>query len=417
MRTIAVVNQKGGCGKTITSINLSAFLAAAGRRVLLVDMDPQGHSTLGLTPGGLPDARTTYDVFLRGKGHSRTRLPDITRRVGENLDLAPADIRLSAIPESLVGVPGRGNILAEEFAGLADRYDYLIVDCPPTVGLLTFNALMACDEAIVPMEPSFFSLHGIGKLFETFQVLERQTGHHISARVLITQYAGRSSFVKAVVQDVRTHLAGEHYATIIRHSIKLAEAASHGLPVTKYAVLSAGFQDYQALAGEVLREERGPAVVASAPVVTRNGVRFAVEAPGALRVQLAGDFNGWTAEGNDMMPTGDLWTITVALAPGRYRYRFVIDGRWCSDPLNPEVEPTPFGGDDSVVVIADDTVVARTDSSVGTDDGSAVETDDGSVVATDDRSLSAPDDDSVVATNDAGSPSVANPPAGYDGIA
>src|SRR5262249_15305201 len=188
MRTIAVVNQKGGCGKTITSINLAAFLALAGRRTLLVDMDPQGHSTLGLSPGQVAPARTMYDVFRATNGGPEILLPDVIRQVSDNFDLAPADIRLSAIPEALAGVPGRERVLAHAVVGLTDRYDYVIVDSPPNIGLLTFNALVACWEAVIPMDPSFFSLHGIGKLFETFQVLEDTTGHQITPRVLVTLY-------------------------------------------------------------------------------------------------------------------------------------------------------------------------------------------------------------------------------------
>src|SRR5207245_9203308 len=136
MRTIAVVNQKGGCGKTITSINLSAFLAREQRRVLLVDMDPQGHTTLGLLADAAQPSRTMYDVFLQKAGGQPTVLRDITRTVRENLDVAPADILLSAIPETLAGRIGRENILSDAIAGVQDHYDYVVVDCPPNVGLL-----------------------------------------------------------------------------------------------------------------------------------------------------------------------------------------------------------------------------------------------------------------------------------------
>ena len=231
-------------------------------------MDPQAHSTLGLTPGGIPPARTTYDVLLAETGKSDTTIHDIVRPVAENFDLAPADIRLSAIPDILAGATGRENILARSFTELVDHYDYVIVDCPPTVGLLTFNALKACSEALIPMDPSFFSLHGVGKLFETFDVMERKTGHQISARVLVTMYAGRTTFVKAILEEVHRHLAGEHYATVIRQSVKLAEAASHGLPITRYAPMSAGFMDYQALANEVMRAETAP-ISSKTPVSRR----------------------------------------------------------------------------------------------------------------------------------------------------
>src|SRR5206468_10354586 len=168
---------------------------------------------------------------------------------------APADIVLSAIPEMLAGLAGREDMLSDALARVRGDYDYVIVYCPPNVGLLSFNALKACSEAIVPMDPSFFSLHGIGKVLETFDLLERETGHHITPRVLVTLYTGRSPFVKAVLEDVQTHLSGRCYQTFIRYSVKLAEAASHGLPITQYCTRCVGFDDYRLLAAEVLQQD------------------------------------------------------------------------------------------------------------------------------------------------------------------
>jgi chromosome partitioning protein len=358
MRTIAVVNQKGGCGKTITAINLSAFLALSRRRVLLLDMDPQGHSTLGLSAGGLEPTRTLYDVLLSDTRRPRTTIADITRPVAENFDLAPSDILLSAVPEALAGLAGRENVLTRALAELRDRYDYVIVDCPPNVGLLTFNALKACTEALIPMDPSFFSLHGIAKLFETFDLLEQEAGHRVSARVLITLYPGRTGFVQAVVDEVHRHLAGRHFETVIRYSVKLAEAASHGVPITRYARRSAGFVDYEALAKEIMAQESTLATapeirVAAAPTVTPEGVVFTIEAPAAARVQLAGDFNNWSPDLTEMVETGPVWTKTLKLPPGRYRYRYVVDGEWRRDPHNAAAEPSPFGGEDSVLVLGE----------------------------------------------------------------
>jgi chromosome partitioning protein len=372
MRTIAVVNQKGGCGKTITAINLSAFLAQARRRVLLVDLDPQAHSTLGLTTGEVTPGRTMYDVFRTRTGGPEIGLTEIVRTVDEHLDLAPTDILLSTIPESLAGLPGRENVLTWAFAGLGDRYDYIVVDCPPSVGLLTFNAFKACSEAIIPMDPSFFSLHGIGKLFETFELLEKATDHRIAGRVLVTLYAGRSPFVKAVLEDVHRHLPGRVFETVIRYSVKLAEAASHGLPITRYARESVGFADYQKLANEVLaledpREVPLPAeepaaaprpvpltvLEAGAPRATSDGILFTMEAPNAFEVQIAGEFNDWTPERTPMEPKGRIWRAVLQLAPGRYRYRYVVDGQWLPDPLNPLFEPSQFAGDDSLIVVGE----------------------------------------------------------------
>ena len=373
MRTIAVVNQKGGCGKTTTSINLSAFLACAQRRVLLVDMDPQGHATLGLRTGdALPPSRTMYEVLSPRVGERPTRLRDVILPVLDNLDVAPADILLSAIPEMLSGLAGREDLLSDALAEVRDDYDYVIVDCPPNVGLLTFNALKACSEAIVPMDPSFFALHGIGKVLETFDVLAQKSAHHIEARVLVTLYPGRSPFVKAVVDELHRHLDGQYFETIIRYSVKLAEAASHGVPIVQYCRHCVGFDDYRALAAEVLRHETENPRVAlhadatptgarrghrraapSSPIVSFRDVTFTFEAPGADHVLLTGDFNDWTSDGSEMEPIDGVWTKIITLAPGRYRYRYVVDGQWQSDPSNAAIEPNPYGGHDSILVIDD----------------------------------------------------------------
>jgi hypothetical protein len=225
------------------------------------------------------------------------------------------------------------------------------------VGLLTFNALLACEEAIVPVDPSFFSLHGIGKLLETFEVLARKTGHHVAVRALVTLYTGRSKFVRDVVDEIRRHLEGRCFNTVIRHSIKLAEAASHGQPIVGYCDRCAGFEDYEALTTEVLQMtseatgERSALLRPSAPHLTSEGVLFTFEAPDARRVQLVGDFNGWGLDGSDMTLSGAIWTSTLKLLPGRYRYRYVIDGIWRSDPMNAEVEPSPYGEDNSVIEV------------------------------------------------------------------
>jgi chromosome partitioning protein len=365
MRTIAVVNQKGGCGKTTTSINLAAFLAREGRRTLVVDMDPQGHATLGLQSDGEHPSRTMYDVMVHHRNGRATRMRDIIRSPQPNLDVAPADILLSGVPDKVAKHRKREAILREILNELQNDYDYAIVDCPPHVGLLTLNALYAASEAVVPVDPSFFSLHGIGKLFETFEVLSKQTGHVVNTRALVTLYMGRTKFARDVVEEIRTHLAGRSFTTMIRHSVKLAEAASHGVPITGYCERCAGFEDYQALAAEVLAMEPQKAVEIpttpslekyvlygpSAPRRVHEGVVFAVEAPDAQRVQLVGDFNEWTPDGNEMKQSGNVWTRVLPLEPGRYRYRFVVDGSWCSDPLNGDVEPSPYGGDNSVCVV------------------------------------------------------------------
>jgi chromosome partitioning protein len=373
MRSIAIVNQKGGCGKTITSINLSAFLAL-NKKVLLIDMDPQGHATLGLSPNFASISKTMSDLFVRKMDRQDLGLSDIVYRVSDNLHLAPADILLSGAPERLAGVVGREDILSEALEPVRDRYDYVVVDCAPSVGLLTFNAVKACSEAIIPMDPSFFSLHGIGKALETFDLLDRETGHHVTARVLVTLYPGRSPFVKAVLEDVQNHLPGRCYQTFIRYSVKLAEAASHGLPITQYCRHCVGYDDYHSLTEEVLQQEAAVSATTSTEevvqpqparenatanwpwidspgvAVTPEGVVFTVEALSAERVQLVGDFSGWSLEGSDMERSGRLWRKVLNLRPGRYLYRFVVDGNWQSDALNAAIDAYAGGNDSSPVV-------------------------------------------------------------------
>ena len=380
MRTIAIVNQKGGCGKTITAINLSAFLASEPRRVLLVDMDPQGHATLGLLRDPVQVQKTIYDVLTRRQ--DVTPLRDIIVNVQKNLDLAPTDIMLATLPEELAGAPGQEDRLSEALADVRQDYDYIIVDCPPNVGPLTFNALKACSEVIIPVEPSFFSLHGIGMQMETLDLLARKAGHQISARALITLYTGRFDFVKAMVEEIRKHLGDRSFTTVIRFSVKLAEAAAHGVPIAEFSKRSAGFADYRALAREVLEQESpkwAPSVVeeipeeafspapgatleetesrletpieASLPFCTSEGVLFTLEAPDARCVQLAADFNGWIPDGNEMNSIGRIWRKVIPLPPGRYHYRYVVDGGWLTDPLNIDVEAAPWGGYNSVFVL------------------------------------------------------------------
>jgi len=251
MRVMAIVNQKGGCGKTTTAINLAACLAAQSRNVLLIDLDPQAHATLGLSIKPEEAERGMYEVLI-----GETPLEDVIRQVLPNLSLAPSNIALSAIEQFLAGTPERERQLAARIATLVDSFDYILIDCPPSVGLLTFNALIACQEAIVPVETSFFSLQGVVKLSETIKLISEKIGHEIAVRILPTKFDRRAGYAKDVLAKIRERFAPITMATTINLNDKLREAVSLGLPITEYAPDSAGFKDYMALAREVIASEK-----------------------------------------------------------------------------------------------------------------------------------------------------------------
>ena len=353
MRVIAIVNQKGGCGKTTTAINLAACLAVHSRRVLLIDMDPQAHATLGLSVKPEEAERGMYEV-LSGEA----ALDDVISQVLPNLRLAPSNITLSAIEQFLAGTPERERQLASRIAGLRERFDYVLIDCPPSVGLLTFNALIACQEVVVPVETSFFSFQGLTKLSETIKLIGEKIGHEIAIKVLPTKYDRRAGYAKEILLKIQERFGDVTLAAIINLNDKLREASSLGLPITEYAPDSSGCKDYMVLSREIMASEREPARLGSAEPSglgprACSGVLFTLAMPGAHDVKLVGDFNGWIPDRNVLSLKGDdgLWKKLVFLAPGSYQYKFVIDDEWREDPHNPTVTQDSLGGQSSVVVV------------------------------------------------------------------
>ncbi len=247
MRTIAIINQKGGCGKTTVSINLAAILAAMGRRTLLVDMDPQSHCALGLA---VPEAQVQYtiaDLLRRGLDGSLA-LSDLTWQVSRHLDLAPSAMALAAIEQELASAPDKDRRLAQVLSTVVDEYDFCIVDCPPSIGLLTFNALRAADEVLVPVETGFFSMQGAIKQEATIQMLVRRTGHQVRHRVLPTMYDVRTRLAREILSHLRQAFGDRLLPIVINFNSKLKEAASFGQPITEYDPGSRGMQDFERLA-------------------------------------------------------------------------------------------------------------------------------------------------------------------------
>lgn len=366
MRVIAIVNQKGGCGKTTTAINLAACLAAQSRSVLLIDLDPQAHATLGLSLKPEEAERGMYEV-LSGEA----TLDEVITRILPNLSLAPSNIALSAIEQFLAGTPERERQLAGRIAALSEPFDYILIDCPPSVGLLTFNALIASQEAIVPVETSFFSLQGVVKLSETIKLIGDKIGHEISVKVLPTKFDRRAGYAKEILDKIRERFGPITLAATINLSDKLREAASLGLPVTEYAPDSTGFKDHMALAREVIAMEKGTRardVSVGLGPHSRSGVLFSIHVPGAHDVKLAGDFNGWVPDRDvlSLKEDGGLWKKFVFLGPGTYQYKFIVDDEWREDPHNALMAQDSLGGQSSVVVIESFTVALVKSQDVAT---------------------------------------------------
>jgi chromosome partitioning protein len=347
MRTIAVINQKGGCGKTTTAINLGACLAFKFNRVLIVDMDPQGHATLGLgiTPGTYPNS-----VFhlLAVDGGRPVGAEDAVIPLTDRLHLIPSDVVLSAAEPVLMGREHREYCLADALAQVEKSYDFAIIDCPPNIGILTFNALFACTEVIIPLETGLFAMHGLARLLETVDLVNARRSPEIRAGILLTMFDRRTRIARESLDEITKHMNGLKLDTIINMSVRLKEAAGYGEPIIVYAPGSSGARDYLDLAEEVLgmtggRREAKKAVKAGKPVQDVAEVMFTLHAPDARKVYVVADFNGWKVGQAPMEQASGLWKLSVPLKKGAYEYKFHVDGEWVTDPGNPKTRRNELG--------------------------------------------------------------------------
>lgn len=252
MRTIAIINQKGGCGKTTTSINLAACMARLGHRTLLVDMDPQGHCGVGLAVPEDQIEKTIYDAMIEESDGKPSRLSEVVWQIASDFDLAPSNIRLAAFEQVFAGRAGRDDRLRNALSAAMEQYEWCIIDCPPSVGLLTFNALRACDEVIVPVETGFFSLHGLTKMMETLEIMRDRCDKEIVIRVLPTLYDTRTKLAREVLSELRQKFKDYLMGSTVNFNTKLKEAASFGQPITEYDPGSRGYKDFVNLARELM---------------------------------------------------------------------------------------------------------------------------------------------------------------------
>jgi chromosome partitioning protein len=292
MRRIAIINQKGGVGKTTTAVNLAAALAAAGQRVCVIDLDPQAHATthLGVEPDG--KSPSMYDVLVNNRPVSEVR-----RRVADNLWVAGSDINLAAAEVELAGVVGREVILRDLLLQDEGRFDFVFMDCGPSLGVLTLNALAAASEVFIPLQPHFLALHGMSKLLETTALVARRINPSLKVTgIILTLYEAAARLGREVVQDLSDYLEKSRntnvpwakariFNTRIRRNIKLAECPSFGQSIFDYSAHCNGAEDYAALAREVLGEP-APQIIAARVQVQPDGVIVATS-PAETPVEMA----------------------------------------------------------------------------------------------------------------------------------
>ena len=251
-KTIAIVNQKGGVGKTTTCVNLAAALKDEGARVLVCDFDPQANATSGFGVDKTTASPNIYDVLINGA--------DVKRAVVETPygDVLPANKALTGATVEMIGIDKREYLLKNALAQLADRYDYILIDCPPSLELLTLNSLCAADTIMVPVQCEYYALEGLSDLLSTIRIVKRSLNPAIELEgVVLTMYDGRTNLSMQVAEEVKRHFPGQVYATVIPRNVRLAEAPSYGKPVSAYDSLSRGAEAYQELAREVMEKNKG----------------------------------------------------------------------------------------------------------------------------------------------------------------
>ncbi len=356
MRIISVSNQKGGCGKTTSAINLASSLASNNRKVLLIDLDPQAHATLGLN---VKAAATIYNVLSK-LTNQKAHLQDIIKNITKNFDIAPSGIILGTLEQELAGEIGRESRLMDILNNFKNDYDYCLIDCPPNLGILTVNAIRSSSEIIIPVEASRFSLEGLAQLIEIINLIRDRLNHSVDYRVLVTNFDSRLKYSFKILDYIRATFKGKLFSNIIHVNVKIKEAQSQGTFVMNFDKYCRGTKDYFSLAREIITLEMGrqrmPALEKRMKEIIKeempklSEVSFCITAPDAKEVYVVGDFNAWQQDNTSRMENHNgVWSKTLRFNCGRYQYRFIIDGVWTEDPNNPVREMNPYGQMNSLI--------------------------------------------------------------------
>ncbi len=393
MKIISIANQKGGCGKTTTAINLAAALGINKKRVLLIDLDAQAHASLGLDIEGQD---SLYNV-ISNLTPRKLKIENIIQRVEDTFDIAPSNILVGTLEQELADEIGRELKLLEIIKTIKDQYDYILIDCPPSLGILTINSIRVSDEVIIPVETSRFSMQGVDHLMDIITLVRERLDHEVKCRVLITMFDSRLRHSFSMLETFKEKFEGFLLSTIVHVNVKLKESAVMGKPVAFFDKYSRGSKDYYTLAKELLlieKQENEPEEVeapkakatpqevpqaeveeevevvsdettSSQPFSNRMQetvakevqefftTRFNIEAPGAKSVYVTGSFNDWSLDDSCRLQEVDgQWEVQIPLKPGFYKYQFIVDGVWKEDPSNPRRERNSFGDINSLIEVA-----------------------------------------------------------------
>ena len=406
MKIISIANQKGGCGKTTTAINLASALSQNGQKVLLLDLDPQAHASLGLD---IESQDSIYNVISKLTPR-KLRIDNIIQRVEESFDIVPSNVLVGTLEQELSDEIGRELKLKEVVQPIRNMYDYVIIDCPPSLGILTVNAIRVSDELIIPVETSRFSMQGVDHLMDIVNLVKDRLNHEVKCRVLVTMFDSRLRHSFAMLATFKERFEKMMFDTIIHINVKLKESAVMGKTVSAYDKYCRGSKDYYSLAKELILmdkrenqefeqsfseikiekkatksaerftkelDEKEQSLQAQelseltpktmdtlAPMSEQmkeivkqemNGLTticFSIEAPEAKSVYVTGSFNDWSLDDTCRMKEKDgQWEAEIPLKPGLYKYQFIVDGVWKEDPRNNRKERNSFGDINSLIEV------------------------------------------------------------------
>ena len=362
MEIFAVANSKGGCGKTTTSIHIADLIAQKKFSVLLVDFDPQGHSTMTFVKEPQAIKHNIGDALLDEKP---TSLRQACIKINDYLTLLPSGISLASLEQSLHGKKNREFYLREKLRELAGNFDFVIIDCPPQLGLLTINAFLAAEKVIIPLDTSVFAMRGVEQTLDIFNLLSNKLKHKIEYKILLTNFISQTKYSQEIFGDIKKKYPHHLFETKIGYSMVFKQAIEERKLVWELAPRSQAAMQYKKLMEEFLMwsdhdttantasEESGSNPYGRGVKISRNKVEFVYFGLKSTEVQLIGDFNNWLPDQHSLKfdPAKKVWRTQIKLDAGSYQYQYVVDGKITPDPENPTRAVAVSGKPSSVVEV------------------------------------------------------------------